>query len=255
MLKDEVNLMLKDKVAFITGSTRGIGWATAKVFAQQGAKLIINGHSDQNLLDQRVAEIKNTYGVECTGILCDVSDTPALKTCYQDIFKLHKRLDILVNNAGILHDALLGMISSEDIERSFKVNAISVLENLQQAARLMSRHNNGAIVNVASIIAVRGNAGQSLYAASKSAVLGLTLAAAKELAPQGIRVNAVAPGLIDTDLVQALPPQIITERLTGVRMGRIGSPEEVANAILFLSSDLASYVTGQVLGVDGGIII
>jgi len=251
----DCNSMLKDKVAFITGSTRGIGWATAKVFAQQGAKLIINGHADQKLLDKRVAEITSTYNIECTGMLCDVASTADLKACYQDIFKRHKKLDILVNNAGILHDALLGMISSDDIQKSFSVNAIAVLENLQQAARLMSRHNSGSIVNVASIIAVRGNAGQSLYAASKSALLGLTLTAAKELAPQGIRVNAVAPGLIDTDLVKALPQQVITERLSGVKMGRLGSPEEVANAILFLSCNMASYITGQILGVDGGIVI
>jgi len=251
----DCNSMLKDKVAFITGSTRGIGWATAKVFAQQGAKLIINGHADQKLLDKRVAEITSTYDVECTGMLCDVANAADLKACYQDIFKRHKKLDILVNNAGILHDALLGMISSDDIQKSFNVNAIAVLENLQQAARLMSRHNSGSIVNVASIIAVRGNAGQSLYAASKSALLGLTLTAAKELAPQGIRVNAVAPGLIDTDLIKALPQQVITERLSGVKMGRLGSPEEVANAILFLSCNMASYITGQILGVDGGIVI
>ncbi len=247
--------MLKDKVAFITGSTRGIGWAVARTFARHGASIILNGVSDQSRLDECVRQIRDEYNVECTGFLADVCEPASVKRCYMDIFKKHKRLDVLVNNAGVLQDALLGMIPDSAITRTIQINTVGPIYHLQEAARLMSRNKSGSIINISSIIGRVGNEGQAVYGASKAALIGLTLSAAKELAPKNIRVNAVAPGFIGTDMVKHLPPAKYEERVRSIKMGRVGEAQDVANAVLFLASDLSSYVTGQVLGVDGGMLI
>jgi len=248
-------LMLENKIAFITGSTRGIGWSTARFFAAQGAAVLLNGVSNKVLLDDRVNEIKNEYGVVCEGFLFDASDPDAIKACYSSIFKTYKQLDILVNNAGIMEDRLLGMVTPENIDRTFNVNVKSMIYNMQYASRIMARKASGSIINMTSIIGRVGSAGQSVYAASKAAVIGLTLSAAKELAPQNIRVNAVAPGFIETDMVKNLPVQKVEETLANIKMRRFGTTEDVAKAICFFASDLSSYITGQVLGVDGGMLI
>lgn len=248
-------LMLENKVAFITGSTRGIGWSTARLFAAQGATVLMNGVSNKALLDDRVNEIKNEFGVACEGFLFDASDPVAIKACYSSIFKTYKHLDILVNNAGIMEDRLLGMVTPENIDRTFNVNVKSMIYNMQYASRLMARKASGSIINMTSIIGKVGSAGQSVYAASKAAVIGLTLSAAKELAPQNIRVNAIAPGFIETDMVKNLPVQKVEETLANIKMRRFGTTEDVAKAICFFASDLSSYITGQVLGVDGGMLI
>jgi len=247
--------MLKGKVAFITGSTRGIGWATAEAFAAQGATIVLNGRSDQGALDARVADLRARFGVECSGIFGDISDPGVVKEAYRTIFSRHHRLDVLVNNAGILDDALLGMISLESAQRTFTVNTISVLLNMQAGSRLMVRGGGGSIVNLSSIIGTHGNAGQVAYGGSKAAVIGMSLSAAKELAASNVRVNVVTPGFIDTEMARGLPPAKFEERVHSIKMGRIGKPDEVANVILFLASDLSSYVTGQVIGVDGGMLI
>jgi 3-oxoacyl-[acyl-carrier protein] reductase len=247
--------MLSGKVAFITGSTRGIGWAVAETFARNHATVILNGRSDEKVLQERVEFLKRIYRIEASGLFCDVSDPSAINGAYQFIFKTYRRLDVLVNNAGILEDALLGMISDESIARTFSINALAIVYHLQAASRLMARNKSGSVVNVSSIIGVTGNAGQVVYGGAKAAVIGMTRSAAKELAPSNIRVNAVAPGFIDTDMVKQLQPDKFQERLKSIKMGRIGKPEDVANAILFLASDLSSYVTGQVIGVDGGMLI
>jgi 3-oxoacyl-[acyl-carrier protein] reductase len=248
-------MMLKGKVALVTGSTRGIGWATACLFARYGATVLLNGHSNRALLEQRVAELQETSGIEVDGLFFDVSDYTAIKTAYQEIFKKYRKLDILVNNAGILEDALLGMISKDLIERLMAVNVMGMLYSLQSAARMMTRQGSGSIVNVSSIVGIHGNVGQVVYSASKAAVLGITKSAAKELAPYQIRVNVVAPGFIATDMTAQLPPDKYKERVANIKMQRIGSPEDVANAVLFLASDLSGYITGQVIGVDGGMLI
>jgi 3-oxoacyl-[acyl-carrier protein] reductase len=249
-------LSLDGKVAFVTGSTHGIGWATAEVFAAHGATVVLNGHSDAMLLHARAAALREKFGVECHEICADIAQPDQVEKCYQEIFRRFKRLDVLVNNAGVLTSSLLGMISADCIRTMFETNAFSAILNLQQAARLMSRSGSGSIVNVTSILATHGEAGQSVYAASKAALIGLTLSAAKELAPRNIRVNAVAPGFIKTRMLEHnMTEAKSSERLAGIRMGRFGEPEEVARVILFLASDLASYVTGQILGVDGGTVI
>jgi 3-oxoacyl-[acyl-carrier protein] reductase len=163
---------------------------------------------------------------------------------------------VLVNNAGVPQEGLLGMVPAEDAERAFAVNSLGVLHSMQGAARLMTRGDGGgAIVNVSSIAGTNGGPGLSAYGGAKAAVLGMTRSAAKELAPRGVRVNAVAPGLIDTHFLADLDPEVRAKRIEGIGFGRMGTPEEVARVICFLASDEAGYVTGQVLGVDGGMLL
>jgi 3-oxoacyl-[acyl-carrier protein] reductase len=246
---------LDGRVAFITGSSRGIGLATADVFATRGATVILNGSSNRRALDERVEELSSRHGRTAWGIICDASRPVEIRAAYQQIFREHGRLDILVNNAGILEDALIGMVSDELVARTFETNTYGAIHHLQAAARLMKRKRRGSIVNLTSIVGVNGNVGQIVYSSSKAALIGLTKSAAKELAPHGVRVNAVAPGFIDTDMTRAIPADKYSERLASVAMGRIGSAEDVARAIAFLASDEAAYITGQVLGVDGGMLV
>jgi 3-oxoacyl-[acyl-carrier protein] reductase len=248
-------LGLESKVCFLTGSSRGIGWAAARKLAEEGATVILNGRSDGSLLQQRVAELNQISSQPHNVLFGDVTDIPTVQGFYREIFQRYKRLDVLVNNAGILEDALLGMIQPAMVTRVFSLNAEAVVLNMQEGARLMGRNKSGSIINLSSIIGRVGNEGQTVYAASKAAVIGATLAAAKELAPKGIRVNAVAPGFIDTDMTRRLPPAKYEQRRAGIKMGRVGTAEEVAGAVLFLASNLSSYVTGQVLGVDGGMLV
>ena len=243
---------LKGKVAFVTGSTRGIGWATAQKLAQHGAAVVIHGQANAESVEQRAAQLRAEFSVDCMGLVADVADGASVKRCYAEIFKKYRRLDILVNNAGILQDALLGMIPEAAMRRTLDVNTLGPLFHVQEASRLMHRNGGGSIVNISSIIGRVGNEGQAVYAASKAAVIGLTLAAAKELAPKNIRVNAVAPGFIRTDMTSQLAPEVFAERAKSIKMKRVGEPEDVANAILFLASDLSSYMTGTVLEVTGG---
>lgn len=248
-------LSFKDKICFVTGSSRGIGSCTARELSRYGATVILNSREPQEVLDKRCRELSEEFSTEVAGLRADVTDTSSVKACYAEIFRRYRRLDVLVNNAGILEDALLGMISENTIRRVIDTNLVGSIAHLQEAARLMGRNKSGSIVNVSSIIGRFGNEGQTVYAASKAGVIGMTLSAAKELAPKNIRVNAVAPGFIDTEMTSRLPAEKYRERMNGIRMGRIGKPEEVARAILFLAGDEASYITGQVLGVDGGMIV
>jgi 3-oxoacyl-[acyl-carrier protein] reductase len=248
-------LMLQDKVCFITGSTRGIGWATAREFARHGATVILNNRGPSGLLEERCQELEDEFHRTVVGLAADVTDASAVKGCYGEIFRRFKRLDVLVNNAGILHDGLLGMISEETMRRVIDTNLLGSLVNLQEASRLMARNRCGSIINVSSIVGRFGDVGLCVYAASKSAVIGMAMAAAKELAPSNIRVNIVAPGFVDTALAQQLSPEKYERRIASIKMGRIGTAEEVARVIVFLGSDMSSYVTGQVIGVDGGMII
>ncbi|MFN7920018.1 MAG: 3-oxoacyl-ACP reductase FabG [Bryobacteraceae bacterium] len=246
---------LEGHVALVTGSTRGIGWATARVLAEHKATVIVHGHSDAEAVKARAAELASAFGVATHAICSDVADPAAVKACYAEIFKTFKRLDVLVNNAGILEAAMLGMAPEAMLRKTLDVNTLGAILHLQEASRLMARNKRGSIVNMTSIIGTHGCEGQAVYSASKAALIGLTKSAAKELAPRGIRVNAVAPGMIRTDMTDAMSEKVREQTLEGIKMGRIGEAEEVALAVLFLASPASAYVTGQVLGVDGGMVV
>jgi 3-oxoacyl-[acyl-carrier protein] reductase len=246
--------MLKGKVALITGATRGIGRAISETYAKNGATLILNAR-DREQAEIFVNYLEERYQIRAEIVIFDVSNYEEVKRGFKELFKITKRLDIVVNNAGILDDALIGMVTNTQIEKTFAINTFGLLYVSQYGARLMNRNKFGSIINISSIIGTNGNEGQAVYAGSKSAVIGITKSLAKELAPNNIRVNAIAPGFIDTDMTKTLPKDKYQERLDSIKMGRVGKPEDIANTALFLASDLSSYVTGQVIGVDGGMLI
>jgi len=246
--------MLKGKIALITGATRGIGRAIAEVYAKNGATIILNGR-DEKKAKAVSNNLREKYGVNTHIVLFDVANYDEVKSGFKEIFKITKKLDILVNNAGILDSALIGMVTQTQIENVFRVNTFGALYVTQYAVKLMIRNKSGSIINISSIIATNGSEGYTVYGGSKAALIGITKSLAKELAPNNIRVNAIAPGFIDTDMTKNLPKDKYEEILKSIKMGRIGKPEDVANTALYLASDLSSYVTGQIIGVDGGMLI
>ncbi|MDO5131353.1 MAG: glucose 1-dehydrogenase [Eubacteriales bacterium] len=243
--------LLTNKVCMITGASRGIGRETAYRFAEEGAVLYVTDYQDGSL-DSLVDILSEKYHTDITPLYFDVTDERAAKAAIMEVKKRHGRLDVLVNNAGIMRDNVIGMIGQKLVKDVFDINVFAVINMIQLANRLMVRQKSGCIINISSIVGVEGAAGQLVYSASKGAVAALTKAAAKELAPHGIRVNAVAPGLINTGLLQAIGDEKIAENLKNVKMGRLGEPLDVANVLVFLASDLAGYVTGEIIGVDGG---
>ena len=242
--------LLDNKVCLITGASRGIGHETAIRFAEEGATVYITDLVAGSM-DTFSEELASRCGTQIIPLYFDVTDEEEAKAAILTIKKGHGKLDVLVNNAGIMRDNMIGMINCQLMQTVFDINVFSVIQMIQLANRLMSRQKNGSIINISSIVGTEGAAGQLVYSASKGAVAALTKAAAKELAPLGIRVNAVAPGLINTGLLQAIGEEKIRENLKHIRMGRLGEPIDVANVILFLASDLSAYVTGEVIGVDG----
>ncbi len=246
--------LLSGKTVLITGAGRGIGRAVAERFAAEGATLFL---AVRNLEQGMVlaSELQAKQGIACHALCCDVSDADSVKTLFRELFSHNKTLDVLVNNAGVLEEGLLGMVTPAQIERTFAANSHSVLYCSQYAARMMQRAGGGSIINLTSLMGCVGAAGLSVYAGSKAAVIGITQSLAKELAAQQIRVNAIAPGFIETDMTRTLPDDKYQQRLQSIAMGRSGSADEVAKVALFLASELSSYVTGQVIGVDGGMLI
>lgn len=245
---------MQGKVALVTGGSRGIGSAIADELIRQGCTVYISSITP-GAAEKKASAFSEKYGVPVHALCFDVADTAASKAAVMALYKEQKQLDILVNNAGVMKDALIGMISEEDIHRVLDINVLGVINMLQLAAKLMMRAKTGSIINLSSIIGLQGNAGKVVYSASKGAVVALTKSAAKELGQYGIRVNAVAPGLIDTDMLRSSDERFLDEYVKAVALGRIGKPEDVANAVAFLASDNASYITGQVLGIDGGQVI
>jgi 3-oxoacyl-[acyl-carrier protein] reductase len=248
-------LSLAGRVAVVTGASRGIGAAIADTLAAHGANLILSGRSNQSALEGLRDDLALRYGSKVDLVIGDVADPATSAAMSKLAFSKYRRLDVWVNNAGVLIDGLIGMVPDSDIQATLGTNLAGILHGTQAAARLMQRAKSGSIINMSSIIGRFGNNGQLVYGASKAGVIGATMSAAKELAPANIRVNAIAPGFVDTDMVRQLPHAKFEERLQSVRMGRIGTPQDIANTALFLASDLSAYVTGQTIGVDGGMVI
>jgi 3-oxoacyl-[acyl-carrier protein] reductase len=240
---------LSGRVALVTGGTRGIGLATARALVESGATVVLTGRDEA-----RAKEAASAAGA-AAGLALDVTDAKAVSSLVRGVAKEHGKLDIVVANAGIMEDALLGMIREELVDTTLSTNVAGTLHTVQAAARAMMRKKSGSIVVLASIVGEYGSAGQTVYAASKAAVANIARSAAKELGRSGIRVNAVAPGVIETDLTAGLSEDAKTENAGRTPLGRLGRAEDVANAIRFLVSDEASFITGQVLGVDGGLVL
>lgn len=233
--------LLNDKVVLITGAGRGIGKVIAEQFIADGAIVYVNDLNEPE--------------VEGAKPICfDVTDTNALKAGLMSIYKAEGRIDVVVNNAAIIQNQKLGMVTKPLLEKMYAVNVFAVIDMIQIASRLMARNGGGCFVNMASVTGVVGSPGQVAYSASKGAVIALTKSSAKELAPLGIRVNAVAPGIIKTERFEELyeaSGDKIDQRIGRIALGRLGTPQDIAYAVSFLASDRASYISGHVLGVDG----
>jgi 3-oxoacyl-[acyl-carrier protein] reductase len=246
--------MLYGKIALVTGASRGIGKAIIELFAQHGAVVYANARNI-GCLDNYADELKSKYNTEVVPLYFDVIEGNSVKAAFMRIKKEHGRLDILVNNAGLMKYALIGMISSDMIREVFEVNVFAVANMIQIASKFMIKQKSGSIVNMSSIVGITGGKGQLAYSAAKGAIIAMTKSAAKELASENIRVNAIAPGMIDTDLFRSIGDERIADSFKAIGMGRLGTPEDVAKVCTFLASDLSEYVTGQVIGVDGAALI
>jgi 3-oxoacyl-[acyl-carrier protein] reductase len=239
------------QVVWITGASRGIGRASAELFARLGATLVL-GARTASALEPVASAISASGAAAPTLVPYDVSDPAQVKEAFRSVAKAHTRLDVLVNAAGVMVVTPLATLTYDNLEAAFRTNAFSAIQHMQLGSRLMARNRSGSIVNLSSIVGRLGAPGQIAYAASKAAIIGASLAAAKELVALGIRVNVVAPGFIETDLTSSLPTQVRSNAVEAIGMKRAGAAGEVADAIVFLASSMSSYITGQVLGVDGG---
>lgn len=246
--------MLDGKIAVVTGASRGIGKAIAKKLASLGATVIINYNGSADKAEDVRQEIL-TEGGSAEAMQCDVSDFVACETFFKDVISRFGRIDILINNAGITKDGLLLRMSEEDFSKVLDVNLKGAFNCIRFSARQMMKQRYGRIVNMASVVGIAGNAGQVNYAASKAGVIGLTKSAAKELASRGITINAIAPGMIETDMTRDLTDKVKDEMAKQIPLRRFGQAEDVAEAAAFLVSDSAAYITGQVLHVDGGMVM
>ena len=243
--------MLENKVALVTGAGRGIGRAIAIALAKEGAEVVVN----YNGSEERAKEVKQTIeenGGKASIYKCNVSDFEACEAMIKDIVKEHGRLDILVNNAGITKDGLIMKMKEEDFDSVLNVNLKGTFNTIRHSARQMLRQKSGKIINISSVSGILGNAGQANYAASKAGVIGLTKTIARELGSRGITVNAIAPGFVDTEMTGVLSEEIRENACKQIILGRFGKPEDIANTAVFLASDKADYITGQVISVDGG---
>ena len=244
---------LTGKVGAVTGGSRGIGKCICQQLGQAGAQVIALDIAEE-ALNQTVKELTDA-GVQAKGHVLDVSDSQAVEACVDRIYEEDKRVDILVNNAGITRDNLLLRMSDEEWDIVQKVNLTGTFNLTRAVGRIMLSQRSGSIVNLASVAGVAGNYGQANYSASKAGVIGLTKTAAREFAKRGIRVNAVAPGFIMTDMTQVLSDKVKQQVLEVTPMRRWGQPEDVARAVCFLACDASNFITGQVLNVDGGMVM
>lgn len=245
--------LLNNKICVITGAAQGIGRGIAEQFATDGA-VVYACDMREGTMDEWAKECGERNDTRVVPVYFDVTDAAAVKAAMMGVFKAEGRIDVLVNNAGVVFNKKIGMILHDETELMFRVNVIAVIELVQLVSRLMARKGGGSIVNIASVTAVLGSPGQSAYSATKGAIISFTRSAAKELAPQGIRVNAVAPGIVKTERFTELYESDgakIDQRISRIGLGRLGTPEDVANACAFLASDRAAYISGEILGVNG----
>lgn len=241
--------LLAGKVCIVTGSARGIGKEIAILFAEEGAEVVVNsrheGNADAWISEHELKDHLHPY-------YFDISDTASVRKNVMAIKKQFGRIDVLVNNAGVEFNELIGMISHENMEKMFNVNVFGTIEMLQIVSRVMERNENGgSIINISSMVGMRGNRGQLVYSATKGAVIALTKSAAKELAPKNIRVNSIAPGITQTAMMEQADLDKLEGRINNICMGRIAQPRDIAGGCLLLASDYAGYISGQVLAVDG----
>ena len=246
-------MLLKGKTAVVTGCLQGIGKFTLGVFAQNGADIFACSQFETDDNTSYINELSDAYGVEIIPVYFDLMDEESVKNAAREIQKYKKAVDILANIAGMTKDALFHMVTTEQLRTVFQVNLFSQLLFTQYITKLMLRNGSGSVINISSITALDGNPGQLAYGASKAALIAATKTMAAELGPKGIRINVIAPGVIDTAMTQAAPAETMERIMTRSNLKRMGEADEVANAILYLASDLSSFVTGQVIRVDGGI--
>ena len=247
-------MLLDGKVALVTGGSRGIGRAIAVALAREGAKLAINFAGNEKAAEKTKALVEQA-GSEAILLKADVSDKDADAALIDTVIKTYGKIDILVNNAGITRDNLMLRMKEDDFDAVIDTNLRSVFYLTKAAAKSMMKKRTGRIINMSSVVGLTGNAGQVNYAAAKAGVLGITKSAAKELASRGITVNAVAPGFIETDMTDVLSDTVKESLLHEIPLKRMGEPKDVANAVLFLASDQSAYITGQVIHVDGGLVM
>ncbi|MFP2930403.1 3-oxoacyl-[acyl-carrier-protein] reductase [Pyxidicoccus sp. 3LG] len=242
----------KDKVVLVTGGSRGIGRACAVAFARAGAATVVISYAGNEAAANETVGLIQAAGAKAEAVKFDVSDTAACASAIDNIVKSHGRLDVLVNNAGVAVDGLVMRVKDEDWDKQLDTNLRGAFALIRAASRPMMKQRGGAIINVTSVVGEMGNGGQVAYSASKAGLIGLTKSVARELSSRNIRVNAVSPGFIGTDMTSHLNDELRQKMLEGIPLGRLGNPEEVAGAVLFLAGDAASYITGEVLKVNGG---
>ena len=243
--------MLEEKIAVVTGASRGIGRAIAKELALKGAFVIVNYNGSKQAADETVNEITQAGG-KAVGVQCNVADAAECEAFINNIISEYGRIDILVNNAGITRDNLLMKMSEEEFDAVIDTNLKGAFNCIKHVSRQMLKQKGGRIINISSVSGVMGNAGQANYCASKAGVIGLTKSVAREIGSRGITVNAIAPGFIDTEMTAVLPEDVKKAMGEQIPLKRFGTTEDVAQAAVFLASDRAAYITGQVLCVDGG---
>ncbi|MDK0697191.1 3-oxoacyl-[acyl-carrier-protein] reductase [Clostridium perfringens] len=246
--------MLKDKVAIVTGGTRGIGRAIALKLADQGANIVINYRNSDKEAEELKSILEGKW-VKVLTVKCDISNFEDSKNLMDKCKEVFGKIDILVNNAGITKDTLIMRMKEEDFDNVIDVNLKGTFNCAKHASAIMLKQRFGKIINMTSVVGIAGNAGQVNYAASKAGVIGLTKSLAKELGSRGITVNAVAPGFINTDMTASLSEKVKEEASKNIPLKRLGDPEDVANLVGFLASDAANYITGQVINVDGGMVM
>ena len=244
-------MSLHGKTAVVTGGSRGIGRAVCLELARRGANIVLCYAGNRTAAEETASQCRG-LGAEVLAVRCDVSDSGQVKALMDAAVAQFSRIDILVNNAGITRDGLLLTMKDEDFDAVIETNLRGAYLCMRYASKIMLRQKYGRIVSVSSVVGLRGNAGQTNYAASKAGIIGMTKSLARELAARNVTVNAVAPGYIETEMTAALPEEAKTKLRAQIPMGKLGAPEQVAKAVAFLSGDDADYITGQVLSIDGG---